>query len=418
MTELNDHLKLLFARAAALYCQCCGKPVRRDTPESIYADLSARAAAAGDPRLLSDFPGAGADELHRSGSARAAGEAGLHALLRADRAPPRVAPAPARGVAGKRGASAAARAVDARSRAGPLPRRQRRARPRARVARGRAARRPRARRTCTWSTTADPPQRLDSLALLQRAALRRLRPPLPRADPEPVLVQLARRRLRDLPRLRPRHRHRLRPRHPGREQDAARRRDQALADASPTRSARTTSIKFAQEARHPARHARGASSAPSAAQVGDRGRRRVEQGASGTARKRFFDWLETKAYKMHVRVLLSRYRAYTPCDDLRRRAPEARGAAVARSASRELADSVLGADAALSRPHGVQWSDETLRALPGLIDPRPDAAAGRARSAVLPRSCSCRSRWTKPPTCCSARSAPASAISPTWAWAI
>ena len=29
--------------------------------------------------------------------------------------------------------------------------------------------------------------------------------------------------------------------------------------------------------------------------------------------KRFFDWLETKAYKMHVRVLLSRYRAYTPC---------------------------------------------------------------------------------------------------------
>jgi excinuclease ABC subunit A len=29
--------------------------------------------------------------------------------------------------------------------------------------------------------------------------------------------------------------------------------------------------------------------------------------------KRFFDWLETKAYKMHIRVLLSRYRAYTPC---------------------------------------------------------------------------------------------------------
>ncbi|NCW00512.1 MAG: excinuclease ABC subunit A, partial [Betaproteobacteria bacterium] len=29
--------------------------------------------------------------------------------------------------------------------------------------------------------------------------------------------------------------------------------------------------------------------------------------------KRFFEWLETKAYKMHVRVLLSRYRAYSPC---------------------------------------------------------------------------------------------------------
>ncbi|MDB5813238.1 MAG: uvrA1 [Rhodocyclales bacterium] len=29
--------------------------------------------------------------------------------------------------------------------------------------------------------------------------------------------------------------------------------------------------------------------------------------------RRFFDWLETKAYKMHIRVLLSRYRAYTDC---------------------------------------------------------------------------------------------------------
>ncbi len=27
----------------------------------------------------------------------------------------------------------------------------------------------------------------------------------------------------------------------------------------------------------------------------------------------FFEWLETKTYKMHVRVFLSRYRAYTPC---------------------------------------------------------------------------------------------------------
>ncbi len=29
--------------------------------------------------------------------------------------------------------------------------------------------------------------------------------------------------------------------------------------------------------------------------------------------KRFFDWLETKSYRMHIRVLLSRYRAYAPC---------------------------------------------------------------------------------------------------------
>ena len=31
--------------------------------------------------------------------------------------------------------------------------------------------------------------------------------------------------------------------------------------------------------------------------------------------KGYFDWLETKTYKMHVRVLLSRYRAYTLCPE-------------------------------------------------------------------------------------------------------
>src|SRR6185436_2586916 len=36
MTELADHLKLLYARAAQLYCRGCGRLVRRDTPESIY----------------------------------------------------------------------------------------------------------------------------------------------------------------------------------------------------------------------------------------------------------------------------------------------------------------------------------------------------------------------------------------------
>src|SRR5690349_13175442 len=56
MTELSDHLKLLFARASSLYCRACGRHVRRDTPESIHADLYARSAAAGDPRLVLTFP--------------------------------------------------------------------------------------------------------------------------------------------------------------------------------------------------------------------------------------------------------------------------------------------------------------------------------------------------------------------------
>src|SRR3989449_852172 len=56
MTELNDHLKLLFARAAQLFCRQCGQPVHRDSPSSVYEQLSARARAAGDPRLIITFP--------------------------------------------------------------------------------------------------------------------------------------------------------------------------------------------------------------------------------------------------------------------------------------------------------------------------------------------------------------------------
>jgi excinuclease ABC subunit A len=56
MTELNDHLKLLFARAGQLFDRQTALPVRHDTPETIHADLLERAAAAGDPRLVLTFP--------------------------------------------------------------------------------------------------------------------------------------------------------------------------------------------------------------------------------------------------------------------------------------------------------------------------------------------------------------------------
>ena len=79
---------------------------------------------------------------------------------------------------------------------------------------------------------------------------------------------------------------------------------------------------------------------------------------------RFFKWLETKAYKMHVRVLLSRYRAYTPC--------EACGGArlktdalLWRLGSKENADAVLDASVRF-KPQGVNWSPECLASLPGL----------------------------------------------------
>ncbi len=56
MTELNDHLKLLFARAAVLHCRGCGKAVRRDTAASVQQHLGKLAHAHGDPKLLLTFP--------------------------------------------------------------------------------------------------------------------------------------------------------------------------------------------------------------------------------------------------------------------------------------------------------------------------------------------------------------------------
>jgi excinuclease ABC subunit A len=58
MTELNDHLKLLFSRAAQLCCRECGAPVRRDSAQSIYAELDERLTAEGlrDSRLIVTFP--------------------------------------------------------------------------------------------------------------------------------------------------------------------------------------------------------------------------------------------------------------------------------------------------------------------------------------------------------------------------
>ncbi|MDO5691958.1 MAG: excinuclease ABC subunit A [Pseudomonadota bacterium] len=55
MTELNDHLKLLFARAGQLFDRETAQPVRHDNADSIYAEMVRRAAEAGDPRLVVTF---------------------------------------------------------------------------------------------------------------------------------------------------------------------------------------------------------------------------------------------------------------------------------------------------------------------------------------------------------------------------
>src|SRR6185312_842176 len=80
--------------------------------------------------------------------------------------------------------------------------------------------------------------------------------------------------------------------------------------------------------------------------------------------KRFFAWLESRSYKMHVRVLLSRYRAYTPCEACGGARLKTQGL-LWRVGNRALADQALGT-AARFRPHGVDWSEAVLQTLPGL----------------------------------------------------
>src|SRR5690606_27627281 len=55
MTELNDHLKLLYARAGQLFDRKTALQVRHDSPESIYEQLNARTEGT-DQRLVLTFP--------------------------------------------------------------------------------------------------------------------------------------------------------------------------------------------------------------------------------------------------------------------------------------------------------------------------------------------------------------------------
>jgi len=81
--------------------------------------------------------------------------------------------------------------------------------------------------------------------------------------------------------------------------------------------------------------------------------------------KRFFEYLESKAYKMHIRVLLSKYRSYTPCGACggARLKTEA---LLWRLGTKEDADGVLRPDQRFM-PMGVDWTREQLESLPGLV---------------------------------------------------
>jgi excinuclease ABC subunit A len=56
MTELNDHIKLLFAHSANLYCRQCASPVHQDNIQSIQEQLATLSQKQNDPRLVLCFP--------------------------------------------------------------------------------------------------------------------------------------------------------------------------------------------------------------------------------------------------------------------------------------------------------------------------------------------------------------------------
>ncbi len=362
MTELNDHLKLLFARAAVLHCQRCGNPVRRDSAESIYAELQVRAARAGDPRLLLTFPvpvpaNFAVEEvrelLAKQGYARF-----FESPAAAAPAAAAVTPAPAR----RKKRSAAARApkitlevVQDRLRAASAERGRvlESLEAALRVGRGRV--------NLQVVDDAETPQHLDTWRY--SSELHCAQCDLAYQTPTPSLFSFnsplgACETCRGF----------------GRTIGI----DYGLVIPDETRSLRAGAIKpwqtksylECQQDLEKFAKLRGVPLDTPWRELSAEARKWVIEGEGAWSRKvwygarRFFAWLETRAYKMHVRVLLSRYRAYTPCTACDGARLKTQGL-LWRLGSRELADSALGLTPRF-RPHGVEWSAQTLAALPGL----------------------------------------------------
>jgi excinuclease ABC subunit A len=365
MTELNDHLKLLFARAATLYCQRCGQPVRRDTAESIYQDLAARTAAAGDPRLVLTFPvpvppNFGVTEvrelLERQGYTRF-----FEPPAATVPAPGSASAAPAATAARKRGRKSAAppavtlQVVQDRLRLGGAER--------GRVLESleAALRVGRGRLDAQVLDGSDPPQPLATWRY--SSGLHCAECDLKYQEPTPSAFSFN---------------------SPLGACDTCRGFgrtigiDYGLVIPDETRSLRggaikpwqTKSYNECQQDLEKFAKLRGIPLETPWRELSAEARRWVIEGEGAWSRKvwygvkRFFAWLETRAYKMHVRVLLSRYRAYTPCaacDGARLKTP----GLLWRVGSRELAAATLG-DAPRFLPRGVEWSAATLAVLPGL----------------------------------------------------
>ena len=182
MTELNDHLKLLFARAAVLHCRGCGAPVRRDSPRSIMNALH----DAGLDRIMVTFEVPVPEAFSPREIVELLASQGYTRIHREH--PDRIEVVADRLRLGPDHRDRAVEAIEGALKAG----------------RGRATVLP-----ARYAT----PRRL-AAPILDHAALRRLRHRVPRTGAEHVLLQLPPRCVRDLPRLRADDGNRLRARRP------------------------------------------------------------------------------------------------------------------------------------------------------------------------------------------------------------
>jgi excinuclease ABC subunit A len=365
MTELNDHLKLLFARAAALFCSSCGKPVRRDTADTIYEDLLHRAQSAGDPRLLLCFPvpvplnfkeAEVRELLEKQGYTRFL-ENPAHVQARAAAAEPAVAKKRGR----KKDRDSASpqlvvlEVVQDRFRAGSAERGRvlESLEAALRVGQGRV--------NIHSVDDGDPPHSLQCWKY--SSGLHCAECDLTYHEPNPSLFSFnspvgACATCRGF----------------GRTIGI----DYGLVIPDESKSLRGGAVKTWQTKSYAEcqddlvkfARKRGIPLDTPWRELSTEQRNWVIEGEGPWSKgvwygaKRFFEWLETRSYKMHVRVLLSRYRAYTPCDacDGARLKTDA---LLWRVGTRELADSVLSPERRF-RAHGVQWSAATLQQLPGL----------------------------------------------------
>ncbi|MGH8305783.1 MAG: excinuclease ABC subunit UvrA, partial [Steroidobacteraceae bacterium] len=368
MTELNDHLKLLFARAAVLYCRRCGEPVRRDTPEGIYADVLSRARAAAEPRLLVSFPVPVPASFSEAEVRELLARQGYTRFLEAEAGTPR-APLPAgaagaaRGKPGRKGGRAAAvpvktlEVVQDRLRAGHAERGRvlESLEAALRVGRGRVnvhvideAEGKAARPLYTWRYSSELHCAHCDLSYHEPTPSEfSFNSPLGACDT---------------------------CRGFGRTIGI----DYGLVIPDEGKSLRGGAIKpwqsksyaECQQDLEKFARLRGVPLDTPWRELKADTRKWVIDGEGAWTKKvwygvkRFFAWLETRAYRMHVRVLLSRYRAYTPCSACAGARLKIEGL-LWRIGSRELADATLGASARFLPP-AVQWTPDTLSALPGL----------------------------------------------------